>query len=104
MNWNVSGGGAFALIPLSHPGKLPDIYPVCRGHTSAVLDTSFSPFDDCMVASGGDDAQVAVWKVSPEDIVARLESKESDAAVVAEDIKPVTSFLGGKRFVCASSY
>lgn len=96
VNWNVSGGGAFALIPLTRPGKLPDLYPVCRGHTAAVLDTSFSPFDDHVVASGGDDAQVSIWKVSPEEVVERLDNNKDGAL---EDFKPLATFAGGRRRV-----
>lgn len=96
VNWNVSGGGAFALIPLTRPGKLPDLYPVCRGHTAAVLDTSFSPFDDHVVASGGDDAQISIWKVAPEEVVERLDNNKDGAL---EDFTPVATFAGGRRRV-----
>ncbi|KAL4400350.1 Coronin-like protein Crn1 [Malassezia pachydermatis] len=97
LNWQVSGGGAFALLPLDHPGKLPDLYPLCRGHTSAVLDTAFSPFDDEVLVSGGDDAQLSVWKVSQDDIVSRLESAKKTGSM--DDIKPQASFNAGKRRV-----
>lgn len=95
LNWQVSGGGAFALLPLTMPGKLPDLYPLCRGHMSTVLDTAFSPFDDEMIVSGGDDAQLCVWKVSPDDVVSRLGASKKSGAV--EDIKPLARFLAGKR-------
>ena len=97
LNWQVSGGGAFALLPLAQPGKLPDLYPLCRGHTSAVLDTSFSPFDDHVVVSGGDDAQLSVWKVTPDDIVQRLDDAKTSGSM--DDIKPVSSFVAGRRRV-----
>lgn len=97
LNWNVSGGGAFALIPLANPGKLPDLYPLCRGHTSAVLDTTFSPFDDEVVVSGGDDANISVWKVKPEQISECLDAAKTTGSV--EDIKPKATFQGGKRRV-----
>ncbi|WFD24626.1 Coronin-like protein crn1 [Malassezia equina] len=97
LNWNVSGGGAFALLPLSSPGKLPDLYPLCRGHTSAVLDTAFSPFDDEVVVSGGDDAHLSLWRVSPDDLVQRLDAAKDSGTV--SDIKPQASFLAGKRRV-----
>lgn len=41
MNWDASGGGAFAVIPLGDVGKLPDVIPLYRGHTGAVLDTDW---------------------------------------------------------------
>ena len=70
MNWNASGGGAFAILPLPSPFephklpfKLPDIIPLARGHTAPVLDTPWSPHDDSLVASAGDDGQLLLWKV-----------------------------------------
>ena len=101
LNWNVSGGGAFALLPLASPGKLPDLYPLCRGHTSAVLDTAFSPFDDEVIVSGGDDAHLSLWRVSPDDVVQRLDAAKDTGTIT--DIKPQASFLAGKRRVWAMS-
>ncbi|OCF30801.1 deoxyuridine 5'-triphosphate nucleotidohydrolase [Kwoniella heveanensis CBS 569] len=73
VNWQVSGGGAFGILPLfspttppqptGFPTKLPDIIPLARGHTGPVLDTAWSPFDDQIVASAGEDGKVFIWKV-----------------------------------------
>lgn len=72
LNWNASGGGAFAILPLpspfrslpnNFPHKLPDIIPLARSHTGPVLDTDWSPFNDSVVASGGEDGKVMIWKV-----------------------------------------
>ncbi|KAI0339757.1 microtubule binding protein [Trametopsis cervina] len=72
VNWNASGGGAFAILPLPSPFaplpnglsyKVPDIIPLARGHTAPVLDTDWSPFDDSVVASGGEDGKALIWKV-----------------------------------------
>ncbi|WVQ85125.1 hypothetical protein IAT38_007290 [Cryptococcus sp. DSM 104549] len=73
VNWQASGGGAFAVLPLfspftppqptGFPTKLPDIIPLARAHTAPVLDTAWSPFDDNIVASAGEDGKVFVWKV-----------------------------------------
>ena len=41
VNWEASGGGAFAVIPVNERGKLPDLIPLFRGHTAAVLDTDW---------------------------------------------------------------
>lgn len=98
LNWNTAGGGAFALIPLERHGKLPDLYPLCRGHTASVLDTAFSPFDDCALASGGDDGQVSLWNVQPEQLSSALESPRARDGG-AEDIKPLATFHGGRRRV-----
>ena len=75
VNWEASGGGAFAVIPVNERGKLPERLPLFRGHTAAVLDTDWykmtdnvfwrkivnlprNPFDDSLLASGSDDGKV----------------------------------------------
>ncbi|KAI0726368.1 microtubule binding protein [Fomitopsis betulina] len=72
VNWNSSGGGAFSILPLpspfeplphGFPTKLPDLIPLARSHSAPVLDTDWSPFNDAMVASAGDDGKVMIWKV-----------------------------------------
>jgi len=74
LNWAAAGGGAFSILPLPSPWgpapynlpvKLPDLIPLARGHTAPVLDTTWSPFNDSVVASGGDDGKICVWKVEP---------------------------------------
>ncbi|KAI7850850.1 hypothetical protein BDC45DRAFT_517296 [Circinella umbellata] len=66
MNWQSSGGGAFAVIPLSQQGKLPENYPLYRGHTAPVLDTDFNPFNDYVIASGAEDSKVMIWTIPEE--------------------------------------
>ncbi|CEP61652.1 coronin LALA0_S03e07734g [Lachancea lanzarotensis] len=63
VNWNSSGGGAFAVIPLEEVGKAPDQIPLFRGHTAPVLDTDFNPFDDYSIASGSDDGKIGIWEI-----------------------------------------
>lgn len=70
LNWASAGGGAFAILPLPSPwsssqvsGKLPDVIPLARGHQAPVLDTAWNPFNDSVVASGGEDGNILVWKV-----------------------------------------
>ncbi|OZJ06460.1 hypothetical protein BZG36_00519 [Bifiguratus adelaidae] len=75
VNWNSGGGGTFAVIPHKQVGKLPDNYPLYRGHTAAVLDTDFNPFNDYVVASGAEDSKVMVWTV-PEEYPEDLEQVE----------------------------
>ena len=41
VNWDASGGGAFAVIPLKEKGRLPEQLPLFRGHTAVVLDTDW---------------------------------------------------------------
>ncbi|KAF7311164.1 Coronin [Mycena kentingensis (nom. inval.)] len=70
INWNASGGGAFAIVPLPSPfnattlsTKLPDNLPLARSHTAPVLDTDWSPHNDSIAASGGEDGKVMIWKI-----------------------------------------
>lgn len=85
VNWQASGGGAFAVLPHSqvgkfcenenkkrvnvtdyYIGKLPENYPLYRGHTGPVLDTDFNPFNDYVIASGGEDSKVMIWNIPEE--------------------------------------
>ncbi|KAG0267354.1 Coronin-like protein crn1 [Mortierella polycephala] len=66
LNWNSSGGGAFAVIPLSMTGKISDALPLYRGHSAAVLDTDFSPFNDNLIASGAEDSKVFIYSIPDE--------------------------------------
>lgn len=83
VNWEASGGGAFAVIPLNEVGKSPDIVPLFRGHISVVLDTDFSPFNDRLLASSSDDGKIAIWEI-PEDY------SFFDYTDINGDVKPIT--------------
>ncbi|KAK9321203.1 hypothetical protein V1517DRAFT_327054 [Lipomyces orientalis] len=93
VNWNASGGGAFAVIPLSERGKIPDQIPLFRGHTATVLDTDWNPFDDHVIASGSDDGKVGIWKV-PEDFSVFTEQGEA-----ITDVSPTAKLSGHTRKV-----
>ncbi|KAI0388686.1 DUF1900-domain-containing protein [Xylariaceae sp. FL0594] len=92
VNWESSGGGAFAVIPLEERGKLPDAIPLFRGHTAAVLDTDWNPFNDRVIASASDDAKVMIWQV-PQGF-----SLFTDADEPA-DVAPVAKLSGHSRKV-----
>lgn len=92
VNWQASGGGAFAVIPLEERGRVPDHLPLFRGHTAAVLDTDWSPFDDSLIASGSDDGKVLLWRV-PENF-----SLQQDPENI-EDVQPVAKLTGHSRKV-----
>lgn len=90
VNWQASGGGAFAIIPLEERGREPEVLPLFRGHTAAVLDTDFSPFNDDIVASASDDGKVFLWKV-PENF--SLHSDQDEPT----DVSPVGKLSGHSR-------
>lgn len=57
------GGGAFIVIPLSMVGKIARDYPLIAGHRGPVLDISWCPFNDNVIASGSEDCTVKVWQI-----------------------------------------
>ncbi|KAI5949419.1 CRN1 [Candida jiufengensis] len=66
VNWDASGGGAFAIIPINEVGKAPDTVSLFRGHKGPVLDTAFNPFNEQEVASCSDDGKILIWTI-PDD-------------------------------------
>ncbi|SNX84006.1 probable CRN1 - a coronin, that promotes actin polymerization and crosslinking to microtubules [Melanopsichium pennsylvanicum] len=98
INWNASGGGAFAVLPINRPGKLPDIYPLCRGHTATVLDTAFSPFQDNFVASASDDGTIGLWNIDgPNFDQLEWSDKERERNGGVKDFEPIARVSGGGR-------
>jgi len=112
VNWESSGGGAFAVIPHNERGKLPDQIPLFRGHTAAVLDTDWyvctrrigfrihwpqtlkpihrHPFNDRVIASASDDGKVMIWQV-PKDFTLYTDAEE------VEDVRPASKLTGHSR-------
>lgn len=48
---------------MNERGRLPERFPLFRGHTAVVLDTDWNPFNDSLIASGSDDGKVFLWRV-----------------------------------------
>ncbi|CRG83415.1 Coronin-like protein crn1 [Talaromyces islandicus] len=94
VNWEAGGGGAFAVIPLEERGKLPEKIPLFRGHTAAVLDTDWNPFNDSLIASGSDDGKVFLWRV-PDNFTIRPDVESDDV----QDVSPVGKLSGHPRKV-----
>ncbi|TLD33298.1 hypothetical protein PspLS_00487 [Pyricularia sp. CBS 133598] len=92
VNWESGGGGAFAVIPLSEKGKVPDQIPLFRGHTAAVLDTDWHPFNDSVIASASDDGKVFIWQV-PQGFTLHTDAEEPT------DVEPVSRLTGHSRKV-----
>ncbi|KPI39467.1 Coronin-like protein crn1 [Cyphellophora attinorum] len=94
VNWDSSGGGAFAVIPTGENGRLPDRIPLFRGHTAVVLDTDWNPFNDSLVASGSDDGKVFLWRV-PDGFTLRPDVPADQI----EDVAPVGKLSGHPKKV-----
>ncbi|KAI9166781.1 Coronin-like protein crn1 [Paramyrothecium foliicola] len=92
VNWDASGGGAFAVIPLNEKGKLPDQIPLFRGHTAAVLDTDWNPFNDRIIASASEDGKVFIWEV-PDGFTLYTDAEE------VPHVSPVSKLGGHSRKV-----
>nr|CDS34686.2 coronin 1B [Hymenolepis microstoma] len=58
-----SGGGGFAVIPISQVGRMPNTLPMVAGHTSAVLDIQWCPHNNDIIASASDDCTVKIWEI-----------------------------------------
>ncbi|KAK0389358.1 hypothetical protein NLU13_2933 [Sarocladium strictum] len=92
VNWDASGGGAFAVIPLEERGKAPDQIPLFRGHTATVLDTDWNPFNDRVIVSASEDGKVFIWEV-PEGFTLLTDAEE------ITDVAPVSKLPGHSRKV-----
>lgn len=92
VNWEASGGGAFAIVPLSERGRLPDRIPLFRGHTAAVLDTDWNPFNDDLIASASEDSKIFLWRV-PDEFTLYTDAEEP------ADVSPVGKLSGHTRKV-----
>ncbi|KAK8091978.1 Coronin crn1 [Apiospora hydei] len=86
VNWEASGGGAFAVIPLNEKGKVPEIIP----YSAATLRPN--PFNDRIVASASDDGKVMIWEV-PQNFTLFTDAEEP------ADVSPVAKFGGHSRKV-----
>lgn len=67
------------------PPQLPDLFPLCRAHTAPVLDTAWSPFDDSLVASAGEDGRVAITRVDD----SFLQDAWSGDSAEVKDLEPL---------------
>jgi coronin-1B/1C/6 len=93
LSYQASGGGAFLVVPLTHTGKLPDLYPLCRAHTAPVLDTSFSPFSDTIIASSGEDGKIVLTQIDEDRLTAALRIEKPEV----NDLEPVLRLPGHVR-------
>ena len=51
------------MIPREQTGRLSPEYPLFTGHSGAVLDLDFSPFNDNLIASCSEDSTIKIWQV-----------------------------------------
>ena len=95
VNWDASGGGAFAVIPLNEVGKAPDTVPLFRGHKGPVLDTAYNPFNEQQVVSCSEDGKILLWDI-PEDYSFHNYVDEDDKV---KELEPTKVLSGHTRKV-----
>lgn len=57
------GGGAFIVLNMENTGRIGLNAPKVCGHTAAVLDLQFCPYNDNLIASCSEDCTVKVWQI-----------------------------------------
>jgi len=63
VQWESGGGGAVAILNVEKTGKQSPNLPLISGHKGSVLDLSFSPHNDQMVATVSEDTTVKLWQI-----------------------------------------
>jgi coronin-1B/1C/6 len=88
------GGGPVYVNRLDRPGRFEvDRCPYVHGHTGAVLDFDWNPFDDSMMATASDDTKIKIWQI-PEDWEPTDESGNGKAGT---DLCESSAELSGHR-------
>jgi WD40 repeat protein len=51
--------------------------PLLQAHSGVVTDFQFSPFDDCLLATGSEDLSVRLWRIPPDGLTESLSAPET---------------------------
>jgi coronin-1B/1C/6 len=90
--WDSAGGGSIAVIRHEDQGKISQTNPpLLSAHKRAVLDFDWHPFNDHILASVSEDANVMVWKIPP-------------GGVTSAITEPVQTLSGHKRNVGTANF
>lgn len=68
----IGGGGPVVVMPLNKPGRLPHNVPSLQVHKDSVLDFAFNPFNDNLLATGGEDCHVKVSQIPDDGLKANI--------------------------------
>lgn len=73
--WGTASNGSIGVLSLSNTGKRSkrDV-PLLHGHSQQIYAVDWSPLNDDLLASGGDDASVKVWTIPSDGLTADLSS------------------------------
>ena len=61
--WKAGGGGSLAVLDLNKPQRLNPVIPLIKGHTGAIQDQDFNPFNENIIATASDDTTVKIWEI-----------------------------------------
>jgi len=89
------GGGSFQVLPHDMVGKIGLDYPKVSGHSAAVLDVQFCPYNDYVVASASEDCTVKVWQLP----AGGLPYDPKDSKKNKDLTEPVVTLAGHQRRV-----
>lgn len=57
------GGGSLAVLKYGTERKLEPEMPTIKGHSGAIIDFDFYPFDESIIATASDDATIKLWQI-----------------------------------------
>lgn len=90
--WDSAGGGSIAVVRHEDQGKTSQTNPpLLSAHKRAVLDFDWHPFNDHLLASVSEDANVMIWKIP-------------EGGVTAQITDPVQILSGHKRNVGTANF
>lgn len=90
--WDSAGGGSIAVIRHEDQGKISQTNPpLLSAHKRAVLDFDWHPFNDHILASVSEDANVMIWQIP-------------QGGVASQITEPVQTLTGHKRNVGTANF
>jgi len=70
--WESGGGGTLCVLPASKFGRCPRDVPLITGHTGAILDFEFNPFDENQLITASEDLTLKLWQIPDEGLKAHM--------------------------------
>jgi len=90
--WESGGGGSIGVLRHEDVGKINQANPpLLSGHKRAVLDFDWHPFNDNILASVSEDANVLLWKIP-------------EGGVTSTITEPIQTLSGHKRNVGSANF
>ncbi|KRZ91380.1 Coronin-2A [Trichinella sp. T8] len=96
---DVSGGGAFQVVPLKRTGRIDCVYGRMNGHRGPVSDLKFNPFNDNVLASCSEDSTVRAHRTCTMHVKLWYLSDEHSCDPLIEEIHHLEGHRG--KVVCA---